>query len=303
MGCQSVGLRDTRGTFVMTTLLDGPVGTELERRGLKLPPPLWSARAIEEAPELLREVHADYAAAGARVHTANTFRTDPWTLGKVGREEESDRLTREAVELVRSAVPPDHWVAGSLSPLEDCYEPARSPSLAVCRAVHSASARSLVSAGVDVLLCESFPHPGEALAAVDSALEHNAPVWLSLTPGPGGDLLTKEQLVETLREAARRGVEAVMVNCAPLHFITDLLPLLTTLDVDWGAYGNVFRARGEGGSDLVRNDLTEHYLEAARLWLEAGASIVGGCCGAGPEEIQRLSQLVQKRKKAVESVK
>ena len=76
----------------MTTLLDGPVGTELERRGLKLPPPLWSARAIEDAPELLREIHADYAAAGARVHTANTFRTDPWTLGKVGREEESDRL-------------------------------------------------------------------------------------------------------------------------------------------------------------------------------------------------------------------
>jgi S-methylmethionine-dependent homocysteine/selenocysteine methylase len=286
----------------MTTLLDGPVGTELERRGLELPPPLWSARAIDDAPKLLREIHADYAAAGARVHTANTFRTDSWTLRKVGREDESDRLTREAVEIVRSAVPQDHWVAGSLSPLEDCYEPARSPSLAVCRDVHSASARSLVSAGVDVLLCESFPHPGEALAAVDSALEHNVPVWLSLTPGPGGDLLTKERLVETLREAARRGVEAVMVNCAPLNFITDLLPLLMTLDVDWGAYGNVFGAGEVAASVPRRQDTVEHFLDAARLWLEAGASIVGGCCGAGPEDIKRLSELAKKMKKPVESV-
>jgi S-methylmethionine-dependent homocysteine/selenocysteine methylase len=285
---------------VSITLLDGPIGTELARRGFEAPLPLWSAAAIDEAPELLGAIHADYAAAGATVHTACSFRTDAWTLRKLDREDDCERLSRRAVEIARSAVPGGHAVAGSISPLEDCYEPASSPSLAICRVEHARSAHALVLAGVDLLLCETFPHPGEALAALDAALEHDVPVWLSLSPGPEGTLLSDEVIIETLTEAVRRGAEAVLVNCAPLDLLSRLLPDLAGLDVQFGAYGNVGRPCSKLGWINEGEALPEPYAEAAAHWLEAGASILGGCCGTGPAHIASLDRLVKDWKKAVE---
>jgi len=66
-------------------ILDGALGTELARRGVPTPLPLWSAAAIDSAPQVLSAIHRDYAEAGATVHTANTFRTGPWTAERAGR--------------------------------------------------------------------------------------------------------------------------------------------------------------------------------------------------------------------------
>ena len=62
-------------------LLDGPLGTELDARGVATPPPLWSAAAITEAPDVIQAIHRDYALAGATLHTTNTFRTRPRQAG------------------------------------------------------------------------------------------------------------------------------------------------------------------------------------------------------------------------------
>ncbi|MCP4872631.1 MAG: homocysteine S-methyltransferase family protein [Proteobacteria bacterium] len=272
-------------------LLDGPVGTELARRGVPTPLPLWSASAMLDAPAALASVHADYAAAGARIHTANTFRTDPYTLERVGYGDRWQELIRAAVRIARDAVPEDHLVAGSIAPLEDCYRPDLTPDLLTCRREHGRLARELARAGVDLILCETFPHAGEALAALDAALETDKPVWLSLTLGPEGTLLEPDTVVATLEEAARRGAEAILVNCSPVGTITDLLPRLASLEVEFGAYGNV------GEPDPVqgwRNDgpaLPIPYAEAAKRWQDAGASILGGCCGTTPEHIAELAKL------------
>ncbi len=93
-------------------VLDGAMGTEIERRGLELPTPWWSAVAIRARPGLVAEIHADYAAAGATVHTACTFRCQPRVLGDAFRA-----FAREAVALARAAVPRGHTVAGSVGPL------------------------------------------------------------------------------------------------------------------------------------------------------------------------------------------
>lgn len=283
------------------TILDGPVGTELARRGVPTPLPLWSAAAIESAPAELSAIHADYAAAGATVHTANTFRTDAWTLAKSGLEDRSEELTRRAVEIVRRAVPEDHLVAGSISPLEDCYRPDLSPEPSLCRIEHVRTARTLVEAGVDLILCETFPHPGEALAALDAALEHDVPVWLSLTPGPDGSLLSGPLLVETLREAARRGAEAVLVNCGPASSLGPLVAPLAELDVQIGAYGNVGRPCPDQGWVNEGDALPGAYADAAAAWLEAGATILGGCCGTSVEHIRELTRLAQDWFETVES--
>src|SRR5207253_2975605 len=108
-------------------LLDGATGTELERRGFALEKPGWSARAIDEAPELLQTIHRDYVEAGAEIITANTFRLHRRNLAAWGAEEEQPRLVGKAVELARRAAGGRALVAASLAPLGDCYSPDEVP--------------------------------------------------------------------------------------------------------------------------------------------------------------------------------
>jgi S-methylmethionine-dependent homocysteine/selenocysteine methylase len=274
---------------VTVTILDGPMGTELLRRGVPTPLPLWSATALETAPEVIAAIHADYAAAGARVHTANTFRTGPYPMQKAGRRHDATALTRKAVALARAAVPPGQRVAGSLAPLEDCYRPDLSPAAVVRRAEHRAMAELLADAGVDLLICETFPHPEEAIDAVQASVATALPTWLGLTLGPEGDLLGDDDVIATARCAFGVGAEAVLLNCSRVSDIDRLLPRLARLGVV-GAYGNV------GAEDPVvgwRNDgdaAPGPYSEAAARWIAMGAAIVGGCCGTGPAHIAEIAR-------------
>src|SRR5262245_32300435 len=106
----------------MLTPLDGPVGTELAARGVATPAPLWSAWALVHAPDVLAAIHRDYVAAGATVHTANTFRTK-----RRSAPENWEALARKAVSVARAEAPVGQRVAGSIAPLEDCYRPDLSP--------------------------------------------------------------------------------------------------------------------------------------------------------------------------------
>src|ERR1700752_4480206 len=92
--------RLTRGEIV---LLDGAMGTELERRGIPTKLPLWSAQALVDAPDSLREIQEEYVRAGAEILTATTFRTTPLSLRSAGRDGEADRLTSLALELCPEA--------------------------------------------------------------------------------------------------------------------------------------------------------------------------------------------------------
>jgi S-methylmethionine-dependent homocysteine/selenocysteine methylase len=271
-------------------LLDGPVGTELTRRGVSTPAPQWSAQAIDSAPTVLAAIHADYAEAGATVHTANTFRTDPWSLRTVPAMAHRWReLTRSAVSIARASVPAGHLVAGSLAPLEDCYRPDLAPPAATCSSEHRRFSAALVESGVDLILCETFAHPGEALIAVTEALTTGLPVWLSLTLGPSADLMDEQTLLSTARSAVDLGVEAVLVNCSPVEAIGQLVTPLHALGVKTGGYGNVGAPDEAHGWIAAGEDAPGAYAAAACAWVAAGAEIVGGCCGTSPEHIRALS--------------
>src|SRR5262245_12472774 len=120
-------------------LLDGATGTELERRGLRTTLPLWSARALLEAPRTLLAIHREYVEAGARALTANTFRTQRRTLARGALGARAAELTALALKLAREAAqsaPQDCWVLGSDPPLEDCYRPDLAPDDSVLAAEH-----------------------------------------------------------------------------------------------------------------------------------------------------------------------
>lgn len=275
-----------------TLILDGPVGTELLRRGVPTPLPLWSAAAIDAAPDVLAAIHRDYAMAGATVHTANTFRTTPWALRAVGREADARRLTIRAVQIARDAVPQSQRIAGSLAPLEDCYTPSLSPSPPLAERALSDGAELLAEAGVDLILCETFPHPAEALLAVRAAARTGLPVWLSLTPGPSGDLLDDETVRRCAAESASAGAQIVLVNCGRPGRLTTAVAAIASLGVPTGAYGNVGTPCDLHGWRSEGPSAPAPYAATVRSWLESGASVVGGCCGTTPAHIASLAALV-----------
>lgn len=267
------------------TILDGPVGTELLRRGVELSGPAWSARAIEEAPGVLAQIHHEYALAGATIHTAATFRTQPGVL-----PDRWERLARRAVRIAREAVPRGHRIAGSIAPIADCYRPDLSPADAqpdAVREAHLALARVLVDAGCDILLCETFTHVGEAMLATEAAVQaagaSGAEVWTSFSPGHGDDLLSAPAMGDAGRLAAGLGAGAVLVNCAPVEATLPLVRALTAgvwgRGVAVGAYANAGRI-GEAWRDTEAD--AAGYARAALGWVEAGARVVGSCCGTGP---------------------
>ena len=269
-------------------LLDGPLGTELLRRGVPTPLPGWSAHALETHPEQVARIHADYARAGATVHTANTFRTKRRTF-----PDRWEVLARLAVDTCRAAIDlhdgVPRRVAGSLAPLEDCYRPDLSPPDA--RPEHRELARVLADAGVDLILCETFPHVGEGWIAVEEAVATGVETWASFTAGPDATLLTPEALRGAARGALERGAAAVLVNCTPAARTLRFVEALADLGAPFGAYANA-GAVDEGFGWRSAPSEPEAYAAVARTWRAAGASLIGSCCGTGPEHIASLRALL-----------
>lgn len=265
-------------------ILDGAIGTELISRGLELEAPDWSAAAIAQAPDLLAQLHADYARAGATLHTANTFRTQPRTLGEgwVG-------ALRAAVRIARDAVPSECAVLGSMAPIEDCYRPDLSPG-AAGRTAHRKIASALANAGCDALLCETFANGAEALVAAEEALATGLPAWLSLTAGPFGDLLSPADLRAIATDVVSAGVERILVNCIAASQMGAYVDAITSLGVPIGVYANAGREDEGLGWGAGSRGAAERYADLAERWEDAGASVIGGCCGTGPLHVRALAE-------------
>ena len=268
-------------------LLDGPMGTCLGERGIDLSPPLWSARALQDAPETVAAIHRAYADAGADVHTANSFRTQPlqgsnWT-----------ELLELAVSIARKNTPDSSRVAGSMAPIEDCYRPDLSPPNP--RELHHMMAQALAWAKVDLILCETFPHPTESLIALEEALKTGLECWLSLTAGPNGELLTVEQVLATARQAADLGAALVAINCSSIESSKPFVEAFSQSDLPFGVYANAGKKSEGYGWSEKKEQAALAYAMQAEQWLDAGAAMIGSCCGTSPAHTRALRELIDGR--------
>lgn len=282
-------------------LLSGGLGSELERRGVSLPAPLWSTTALDERPDLVRDVHRRYVRAGARVVVANTFRTARYTLAKVGRAKEARPLTTLAIRLAREGVaaarPRDPvFIAGSIAPLEDCYRPERTPDATTLRVEHAVHVGSLIAAGATLGWIETMPTLREAVTALEAARAGALPAVVSFVLGPDGRLLDGERLGVAAREVAALQPLAILVNCCPVDVATRALDeLAEASEVAIGAYAN---GRGsptkDGGWGWRGGTSDRAYAAEASTWPTHGARLVGGCCGTSPRTIAKLARRLRK---------
>ncbi len=290
-------------------VLDAGTGTELERRGASMNTAAWCGAATAEHGALLREVHEDYIRAGAQVITANTFASNPVMLAAAGLGDQFESLNRNAVEIAleardRAAADSAVAVAGSISHMMPIApggsEPDRSriPSADQFARLCEHMAATLAAAGVDIILMEMMYDPPLANAAIAAAATTGLPLWLgySARAGASGEArpfnrqdLPLDAMLDAIPAA---GAAAVGIMHTHIDLTTDIVARLRTRypTTPISAYpdsGHFEMPCWQFDPAMTPTRFTQH----ARGWIDAGAQIIGGCCGLGPAHIEALAKI------------
>ena len=281
-------------------LLDGGMGQELVARSKNPPSPLWSANVMMHEPEIVEAVHRDYVDAGAKVLTLNTYSATPERLARDASEDLFEPLQAKAIEIARRARgDADVTLGGCLPPLFGSYHPENAPDFDVCLATYRRVVAQQKDA-MDVLICETLSSVKEVKAAVQAGAESGKPVWcgMSARDEDGTLLRSGESVAEGAAAAKQAGAAAVAINCSWPEAVTQAMPALRETGLPFGGWANGFtNAAGDlalGGTVDgmgVRTDLgPEQYADHVMGWVDAGATLVGGCCEVGPAHIAHLSK-------------
>jgi homocysteine S-methyltransferase len=280
-------------------VLDGAMGTELERRGADVHDPLWSAKVLLETPDLVREVHAAYFAAGAEVAISASYQATFAGLERRGLDRAAAAdLMRSSVTIARDAAGDDGIVAASVGPygafLGNGAEYTGDYDLDEdgLVAFHVPRLEVLASAGPDVFAVETIPSIVEARALV-RALEAVPEIgaWMSFSCRDGAHLCDGSAFEDAIDVAsAAPSVIAVGVNCtSPLHVASLIELAAPRTDKPVVCYPN----RGAFW-DPIRRDWFDPPRQDPRPslrpleWRAAGAGLIGGCCGTTPDDIATI---------------
>jgi S-methylmethionine-dependent homocysteine/selenocysteine methylase len=280
-------------------LLDGAMGTELKRKGASIGMPLWSAEALIDMPNLVTEVHESYIRAGADIITTNTFRTQESVLEKVEVGYKSAFYTKLACSCALKAIDKtdarDVFIAGSMAPLEECYDPDAMLDEETMRKTHGKHAKALVSGGVDFILIETMNNIDEARIALKAARRYTKDVMISFVCRDR-ELLSGERLSEAVESIRRLKPTAILLNCAPAEITTENLRFLKELtEIPIGAYANGKAVMGSLWDHSKGYSISE-FASFAKKWIDHGARVVGGCCGTGPEHTAEMRRMIDDMK-------
>ncbi|HLP70216.1 MAG TPA: homocysteine S-methyltransferase family protein [Rhizobium sp.] len=291
-------------------ILDGGMSRELARLGAPLRQPEWSALALMESPDIVRQVHAEFIAAGADVVTTNSYALVPFHIGEERFRAEGRSLIRLAGQLARQAADAaehDVTVAGSLPPIFGSYEPENFDPTRV-QDYLGVLVEGLVPF-VDVWLGETLSLIAEGEAVRRAVAATGKPFWISFTLADDtsgeGDVpkLRSGETVEAAAEwATASGARALLFNCSRPEVMEAAVRTAHAVfarngsDMEIGVYANAFESEADEEAaneslNETRRDLTsDRYLRFACDWAEAGATMVGGCCGIGAAHIHHLAR-------------
>ncbi len=289
-------------------LLDGGMGRELRSRGVDIMTSIWSANGLIAAPRAVKEIHTDFISAGADIITTNTYGIIRSALAKVDLEHRYNDLNLLACDLAKQACQQAErtvLVAGSLPPLAGSFRPDLVGDIKKITPLYQEQAE-LLAPHVDLFICETMSSASEAKAAAMAACRTGKPVWVawSLHENQSGSLRSGDSIQDAAQMLTDLPVSGFLANCCSPESITSAMPYLAKIGgIHFGGYANAFEAIPEnweldGSKDSdglldMRSDLSpEQYAQHVTRWLRDGATVVGGCCGTGPEHIARLRQLI-----------
>lgn len=288
-------------------VIDGALATELERRGCDLKDDLWSAKILLEQPEIIKQVHLDYFRVGADCAISASYQATLEGFERRGlSKSESAALIRRSVQLAAEArdefwsAPANRmgrsrpFIAASVGPygafLADGSEYRGDYGLSKKDLMdfHRPRMHALIEAGADMLACETIPCLVEAQALAELLEEFpTTTAWLSFSARDGEHVSEGQVFADCVRQLENHPqITAIGINCTSPSFVPSLIreakrsterPILV--------YPNSGETYNAEKNDWNGDPVLQSFGEQARMWYQAGARLIGGCCRTTPEDI------------------
>lgn len=276
-------------------LCDGAMGTELQRKGLKV------GDCPEEYnlthPEVIQAIHKDYYDAGSDIVETNTFGANRLRLKFYGLEDQVREINSAAVNNAKFVCPNNKFIAGSIGPLGELFEPIGTISENYAYEVFVEQAKVLEDSGLDILFIETMMSIEEAVIAVKAAKENTTlPIAASMTFELGKTGLKTPWGVDVqtaVNELTNAGADIIGSNCGKgfdemIQVINEMKKLTTK---------PILAQSNAGIPELVDGKL--HYIETPEMiapkvheLLKSGVNIIGGCCGTNPSHIKKMREVL-----------
>lgn len=276
-------------------LCDGAMGTELQKRGL------LAGECPEEYnlsnPKIIRQIHKDYFDAGSDIVETNTFGASRQRLKFFSLENKVKEINIAAVNNALAVKPPNKFIAGSVGPLGEVFEPLGPISYEYAYEVFSEQSKILEEAGADIIFIETMMAIEEIVTAVKAAKENTKlPVAASMTFELGRTGLKTPWGIDVptaVKELTASGADIIGSNCGKgfdeMIKVVHEMKNLTSLPI--------LAQSNAGIPELIDGKL--HYKETPEIvgiktsqLLQLGVKIIGGCCGTAPVHIKKMREIL-----------
>ena len=271
-------------------ILDGAMGTELERRGVPMDAAAWCGLANLTAIDQVRAIHDENIAAGADVITTNTFMSGPGPMDRAGAGDRFAEGIRNAARVAKeAAASADHPVAiaGSVS-CETWAQPRAGKSL---RDDYALQIDLLAESGVDVIALEMVTGEERGSPALEAALATGLPVWLGFSMRRAENTHETLPTVDEVRTVAQHLIVGDLDAVTVMHTdVVDAADSLSMIRTVWDGPLGVYPHHGVWSEpnwtylDMEPDELVVY----ARAWLDQGVSILGVCCGLTARHVAAL---------------
>ncbi|MBM3271208.1 MAG: bifunctional homocysteine S-methyltransferase/methylenetetrahydrofolate reductase [Candidatus Sericytochromatia bacterium] len=274
-------------------LFDGAMGTMLYQKGVFL------NRCFDELvlaqPDLVREVHQEYARAGAEILETNTFGANRAKLAGFGLVDKVADINRRAAELAREAGGADRFVAGAVGPLGLRLEPYGPTSFSEARELFGEQIRGLVAGGADLIVLETFSDLLEIEQALLAAREAcDLPVVAQMTVGEDGATAYGAPADLIARKLDAWGADVIGLNCSvgPAKLLEAVESMRESTARPLSVQPNAGLPREVDGRKIYLSS-PEYHATYAKLLVQSGVRFVGGCCGTTPEHIEAMRDAIR----------
>src|SRR5438034_8174850 len=281
-------------------LCDGAMGTMLYARGVSLDA-CFDVLNLNN-PRLVQAIHADYVAAGADLIETNTFGANRFKLAVHGLEGQVREVNRRGVRLardVRESAGRDVLVLGSIGPLGKYLAPLGGVTAEGAGRAVRGGAEALVEGGADGLILEAFSDLAEIALAIEAIRAvTDLPVVAQMAFTDEGVTFTGRAVAEVVRTLCALGVQAIGANCSVgsstlYEVLEQMVPAAGSLPLSIQPNAGLPSRVGER---LIYLSSPTYMAEYAARMVDAGARVVGGCCGTTPQHIAAMRETLDRKR-------
>jgi homocysteine S-methyltransferase len=295
--------------FKKTRILDGGMGQELLARGMQPNGTLWSANALiqEKYHPLLLDIHLDFIKSGAEVIVTNTFTLRQKRLRDNLIEDKFEYLNKKACDIASKAkeLNPHILIAGGLPPQNNTYEADERKTDEIKENFYKQA--KILNPYVDFFYFDVLSSLREFKIGIEAIKSFNKPYLLGIHISEGTKLPSNDSISDVINKIEHKNLLGVMLSCVSPENYQKNLNEIKNLDIPFGFKLNGFKTtiakngymaqytKSNGNPNEFlgqRKDLSpENLVKFVKIFKEAGATILGGCCETRPEHIKEMAKL------------